>query len=205
MKEIIKKSLEKSFSYTTYRNLVSVLLSQGKATGNNQSEVLTHYSEINEVRMNRLDKTIIITDEVKAKLSGLQSSYIWLVISEGWCGDAAQILPIINKMAELSQKIDLRIVFRDENEQLMNQFLTNGGKAIPKLIIIEEETIEILDHWGPRPEGASKLISCYKATYGIVDEIAKTELQKWYLHDKGVSTQKEIIEKTKEIELKNVV
>ena len=94
----------------------------------------------------------------------------------------------------------MKVLLRDENEELMNQFLTNGGKAIPKLIIIEEETLEVLDHWGPRPEGASKLISDYKATHGIVDEIAKTELQKWYLQDKGFSTQKEIIAKVEEIE-----
>jgi hypothetical protein len=200
MKEIIKKSLEKSFSYTEYRNHVSNKLSQGEVTGNEQSEHLLKYSELNVVRMNRLDKTLTVHEDVSEKISSIKSKLIWLVLSEGWCGDAAQLLPVINKKAELSENIKLKVLLRDENEELMNQFLTNGGKAIPKLIIIEEETLEILDHWGPRPEGASKLISDYKATHGIVDEIAKTELQKWYLQDKGFSTQKEIIEKLEEIE-----
>lgn len=200
MKEIIKKSLEKSFSYTEYRNHVSNKLSQGEVTGNEQSEHLLKYSELNVVRMNRLDKTLTVHEDVTEKISSIKSKLIWLVLSEGWCGDAAQLLPVINKKAELSENIKLKVLLRDENEELMNQFLTNGGKAIPKLIIIEEETLEVLDHWGPRPEGASKLISDYKATHGIVDEIAKTELQKWYLQDKGFSTQKEIIEKVEEIE-----
>lgn len=200
MKEIIKKSLEKSFSYTEYRNHVSNKLSQGEVTGNEQSEHLLKYSELNVVRMNRLDKTLTVHEDVSEKISSIKSKLIWLVLSEGWCGDAAQLLPVINKKAELSENIKLKVLLRDENEELMNQFLTNGGKAIPKLIIIEEETLEVLDHWGPRPEGASKLISDYKATHGIVDEIAKTELQKWYLQDKGFSTQKEIIEKLEEIE-----
>ena len=200
MKEIIKKSLEKSFSYTEYRNHVSNKLSQGEVTGNEQSEHLLKYSELNVVRMNRLDKTLTVHEDVSEKISSIKSKLIWLVLSEGWCGDAAQLLPVINKKAELSENIKLKVLLRDENEELMNQFLTNGGKAIPKLIIIEEETLEVLDHWGPRPEGASKLISDYKATHGIVDEIAKTELQKWYLQDKGFSTQKEIIEKVEEIE-----
>lgn len=200
MKEIIKKSLEKSFSYTEYRNHVSNKLSQGEVTGNEQSEHLLKYSELNVVRMNRLDKTLTVHEDVTEKISSIKSKLIWLVLSEGWCGDAAQLLPVINKKAELSQNIKLKVLLRDENEELMNQFLTNGGKAIPKLIIIEEETLEVLDHWGPRPEGASKLISDYKATHGIVDEIAKTELQKWYLQDKGFSTQKEIIAKVEEIE-----
>lgn len=193
MKEIIKNSLAKSLTYADYRKQVADLLKEGKSTGNEQSAALTKYSELNEVRMNRLEKTIQVTDEVTANLSNLQANYLWIVISEGWCGDAAQLLPIIYKMAELSEKIDLRIVLRDENEELMNQFLTNGGKAIPKLLILDPETLSVLSDWGPRPEGAKNLILDYKAQHGIVDETAKTELQKWYLHDKGISTQNEIM------------
>ncbi len=193
MLEIIKNSLVKSYSYTDYRKLVSDLLKDGKSTGNEQSEALTKYSELNEVRMNRLDKTMQITDTVKASLDNLQSNYLGLVLSEGWCGDAAQLVPIMNKMAELSEKIDLRIVLRDENEELMNLFLTNGGKAIPKLLILDAETLTVLSDWGSRPEGAKELIMDYKAQHGVVDETAKTELQKWYLHDKGISTQNEIM------------
>ena len=193
MQEIIINSLAKSLTYLEYRKQVTNLLKEGKSTGNEQSEDLTKYSELNEVRMNRLDKTIQISDEVKLGLSNLRANYLWIVISEGWCGDAAQLLPIINKMAEISENIDLRIVFRDENEALMNQFLTNGGKSIPKLLILDKETLTVLSNWGPRPEGAKNLILDYKAQYGIVDETAKTELQKWYLHDKGLSTQAEIM------------
>ncbi|RAR50405.1 thioredoxin family protein [Flavobacterium lacus] len=193
MQEIIKNSLAKSLTYLEYRKQVTDLLKEGKSTGSEQSEALTKYSELNEVRMNRLEKTIQITEDATASLINLKSSYTWIVISEGWCGDAAQLLPIINKMAELSEKIDLRIVLRDENEPLMNQFLTNGGKAIPKLLILDAETLTVLSDWGPRPEGAKNLIVNYKAQHGVVDETAKTELQKWYLHDKGISTQNEIL------------
>ena len=97
-------------------------------------------------------------------------------------------------MAELSEKIDLKIVFRDENEDLMNLFLTNGTKSIPKLIILDKNTLEVLGNYGPRPIGAKQLILDYKAKHGIVDETAKTNLQLWYLHDKGLSTQKEILD-----------
>ncbi|WP_396151373.1 thioredoxin family protein [Flavobacterium sp.] len=200
MQEIIKKSLAKSFTYADYRKQVADLLKEGKSTGNEQSESLTKYSELNEVRMNRLEKTIQISDEVKTSLSNLQANYTWIVISEGWCGDAAQLLPIIHKMAELSKKIDLRIVLRDENEKLMNQFLTNGGKAIPKLLILDAETLTVLIDWGPRPEGAKNLILDYKAQHGVVDETAKTNLQKWYLHDKGLSTQNEIMALVEKLE-----
>lgn len=196
----IKEALTRSFSYQEYRSLVSALILEGKSTGNTQSDDLLHYSELNESRMNRLEKTIQITEEVKKQINQLDTKVTWLVISEGWCGDAAQILPIIYKMAELSENIDLRIVLRDENEALMNDFLTNGGKAIPKLIILDEEN-EVIGDFGPRPEPARKLIADYKAINGVVDEPIKIELQKWYLHDKGISTQNEIMQLMKNKEL----
>lgn len=198
MQSIIKESLAKSHSYAQYRMIISSLLKEGKSTGNEQSEALTHYSELNEVRMNRLDKTMSVSDENRKKLQNLKKDYVWLVISEGWCGDAAQIVPIINKMADSrnigTEKIELRIVFRDENEPLMNLFLTNGTKSIPKLIVLDKNTLEVLGDFGPRPTEAKQLILDYKATHGVIDETAKTELQKWYLHDKGLSTQREILE-----------
>ena len=193
MKDIILNSLTKSYTYENYRTKLKNLLAEGKSSGDEQSEDLLHYSELNETRMNRLDKTIKITPETQQFLSALNTDYIWLVLSEGWCGDAAQLLPIMNKMAQLSEHIDLKVAFRDENPELMNLFVTNGGKAIPKLIIIEKETMEVIADWGPRPTEAIKLIVDYKAKHGVVDEVVKAELQMWYLHDKGVSTQNEIV------------
>lgn len=193
MEDIIMGSLNRSFSYSEYRNTVSQLLQEGKSSGNTQSDDLLHYSLLNETRMNRLEKTIKVSEENLLKLKNLNKEYIWLVLSEGWCGDAAQLLPIFNKMAVLSDNIDLKIVFRDENEALMNLFLTNGGKSIPKLIILEKETLNVIADWGPRPIGATKLMKDYKEKFGVIDETIKAELQLWYLHDKGLSTQNEIL------------
>ena len=192
MKNIIVKAQDHSFSYNEYREYVSKLISEGKSTGHTQTEDLLHYSELNETRLKRLDKTIKVIPEIEQELINLSKKYTWLVISEGWCGDAAQLLPIMNKMAEVSENIDLQIVLRDDNDELMSQFLTNGGKAIPKLIILDENNNLIAD-WGPRPEPARKLIADYKAANGLVDEPVKIELQKWYLQDKGITTQNEIM------------
>ena len=193
MKNTIQLALQNTFSYVDYRKKVTELIAEGKSTGHEQSEDLLHYSQLNEARLNRLEKTIVIVDEVKTKLENLDKNYIWLVLAEGWCGDAAQILPIIFKMSEISEKVTLKIALRDDNDALMQHFLTNGGRAIPKLIVLEAETLDIMADWGPRPYGAKKLILDYKETFGKIDEIAKIELQKWYLHDKGNSVQNEII------------
>lgn len=192
MLSIFQSALQNSLSYSAYRTLVSKLIGEGKATGNEQSADLLHYSELNEVRMKRLEKTLKLDSEVLKTLQNLKAKQTWLLISEGWCGDAAQILPIIKLMAEASENIDLKIVLRDENEALMNQFLTNGSKSIPKLLLLDEK-LNLINHWGPRPEAAKNLIINYKAQHGIVDEPAKIALQKWYLDDKGISTMKEIV------------
>ncbi len=195
MNPIIATALFKGRTYSEYRKLLSDLLLEKKSTAAEQTEKLTHYSFLNEGRMKRLDKTLSLTKENTNKLKTLQKEYIWLVISEGWCGDAAQILPVFHKMELASdKKIDLKIVLRDENEALMNLFLIQKAKSIPILIIIDKQTGLVADHWGPRPKGAKKMIEVYKKNFGIIDEVAKTELQRWYFKDKGISTQNEIIE-----------
>jgi hypothetical protein len=194
MKSSVAKALFNSYTYPEYKKIVSDLLANAKSSGNEQSEDLLHYSTLNETRLKRLDKTITVPEEISVKLKGLEKEYIWLVIAEGWCGDAAQILPILNKMTLETDKIDLKIVFRDSNDELMNQFLTNGARAIPKLLVIDKEQGKVCCHWGPRPKGALDLIKNYKEEFGIVDEEAKSQLQLWYLHDKGLSTQNEVIE-----------
>lgn len=193
MKTAVAKALPNSHSYSGYRKSVSDLLLEGKSSGKEQSEDLTHYSTLNETRMNRLEKTISIAVENIEKLQSLKNEYIWLVLAEGWCGDAAQLLPVFNKMAAVSDNIELKVVFRDENEELMSHFLTNGSKSIPKLIVLDKQTLNVEANWGPRPKGASDLIKNYKEKFGLVDETAKTDLQLWYLHDKGLGTQKELV------------
>ena len=194
MKEIIHNAIQNSFSYAEYRKLASDLVAQGKPTGHDLSETLAHYAELNETRMNRLEKTITLTDAVIQTLQNSSKNAIWLVLAESWCGDAAQILPVLNKMSEASNTIQLNIVLRDDHDALMQLFLTNGAKSIPKLIILDAQTLNVVADWGPRPLGAKQLIEEYKATHGVVDETGKIELQKWYLHDKGISIQQEILE-----------
>lgn len=193
MNSILKNSLSNSLSYPEYRNLVTTLFTNGSVTGKEQLDSLLHYTKLNEARMNRLDKTMKVVDDVKLNLINLDKKYTWLVISEGWCGDAAQILPILNKMSEVTNNINLRIVLRDENSDLMNQFLTNGSKSIPIVIILEED-LKVINTFGPRPNAARKIVEEYKLKNGTIDETLKIELQKWYLADKGFSTQREIVE-----------
>jgi len=189
---LIKNSLKRGVAYTTYRTLIKGLLVEGKSTGKEQSEDLLNYSKLNDARMDRLDKKIKILEETQNELSGLTENFSFLVLAEGWCGDAAQILPVLNKMAEATPKIEMKVVCRDENEVLMDAFLTNGNKAIPKVIVLNNKN-EVVDSWGPRPTIATKMVQDYKEKHGGLDAEFKKDLQVWYNKNKGVNVQTDIV------------
>lgn len=192
MKKIIENSLEKAISYSEYRVLVKDLLDSGKSTGLNQSDDLLNYSLLNDKRMKRLDKTIKISEETIAKLKDVKEPQTWLVLTEGWCGDAAQNLPVISKMAEENSNIQLKVVLRDENLELMDEFLTNGGRSIPKLIALDKDN-QVINTWGPRPVVATKMVADYKAEHGVLDAAFKKDLQVWYNKNKGENVQENLI------------
>ena len=192
MKKIIENSLRKTISYKDYRALIDNLLAQGKATGPEQSEDLTNYSMLNDKRMKRLDKTIKISEETVHEFQKVTQPQTWLVLTEGWCGDAAQNLPVLNKIASISENIDLKIVLRDEHLPLMDLFLTNGGRSIPKLIALDKDN-NVIDSWGPRPTTATKMAADYKEKNGALDPEFKKNLQVWYNQDKGKSVQEDFV------------
>ncbi|WBX71565.1 thioredoxin family protein [Tenacibaculum retecalamus] len=192
MKKIIENSLEKAISYSEYRVLVKSLLDEGKSTGPNQSDDLLNYSLLNDKRMKRLDKTIKISEETIAKLKDIKEPQTWLVLTEGWCGDAAQNLPVINKIAEENSNIQLKVVLRDENLELMDEFLTNGGRSIPKLIALSKNN-QVIDTWEPRPTIATKMVADYKAEHGSLDANFKKDLQIWYNKNKGEDVQENLV------------
>ena len=192
MKNSLEKSLQNAISYETYRTLVSNLLANGKATGPLQSEALTNYSLLNDRRMKRLDKTLQISEDTITTINSIKEPQTWLTITEGWCGDAAQNLPVINKIAAINPNINLKVVLRDENLELMDLFLTNGGRAIPKLIALDAEH-NVIFTWGPRPSVATKMVADYKAKNGNLDAQFKQDLQVWYNKDKGKSVQEDIV------------
>ena len=194
MKNIIENSLEKSISYQEYRKLVADLLADSKSTGENQTDDLLNYSKLNNSRMKRLDKTFHLSEKTMEAIQKSAKKYSWIVLTESWCGDAAHALPVINKMAEISETIELRIVLRDENEALMDKFLTNGSRSIPKLIAIDTDTKEVVDSWGPRPTEATKMVEEQKEKFGILDADFKKELQVWYNANKGVNIEENILE-----------
>ncbi|MCA1624915.1 MAG: thioredoxin family protein [Acidobacteria bacterium] len=187
---IMKSYLEKSITFAEYLNLIDNLLLEGKTTGENQSEQMFHYGKLNRQRMKRLEKTVKLNDSLKEKLQGVKRKMIWLVITEGWCGDAAQNIPIIEKIAAESLNIETRYLLRDENLELMDKYLTFNARSIPKLICLDAETFEEIGTWGPRPKAAMDYFFEMKAQ-NLEKPQMMENMQRWYLQDDEQSLQNE--------------
>lgn len=190
---IIEQSfLQKSMTYEAYKKLVEDLLAEGKATGPQQSDGLTHYTELNLQRMHRIEKTIRILPEVKERMLRVSRPQIWLVLSEGWCGDAAQSLPVMKALADLNPNIQLRVLLRDENPELMDRYLTGGiSRSIPKLIAVDPATGIELFQWGPRPAALQESFYGMRSE-GLSHDVIKEELQRWYNKERTVTIQREL-------------
>jgi hypothetical protein len=191
--QLALEAIEEATSYQEYRELVSNHVQNGTSTGPNQTEALAQYTLLNDSRMRRLDKTTKVSDSILEKISDFKGNQTWLVLTESWCGDAAQSMPIMNKLAEITEKIDLRVVQRDEHLDLMNAFLTNGGQSIPKLILIDTAANKLIGEWGPRPSTATEMVDSYKNEHGSLSPEFKQDLQVWYNKDKGVSIAEDLM------------
>ncbi|WP_127133179.1 thioredoxin family protein [Pseudoflavitalea rhizosphaerae] len=190
-----RKYLDNAMDYPGYRKLVDELLLEGKVTGPQQSESLAHYTKLNVQRMQRIDKTVQLLPEVSETLRAISKPQTWLVITEGWCGDAAQILPVLNAMAGENPLVQLKLVLRDENTELIDQYLTDGtSRSIPKLVVLDTETLEEKFNWGPRPAPLQELYKKMR-TEGMDYVAIAQELHAWYAKDKTIHTQKEILKR----------
>lgn len=191
--EIVQESILKGMDCPVYRDLVNDLAENGKTTGEEQSEIKANYTQLNNRRMNRWDKTFKLSESVQEKLANLDTEYVFLTITESWCGDAAASLPVVNKIAEASPNISLKVVLRDENPELINAFLTNGTQSIPKVIILDKANNEIVGDWGPRPSIATQMVEDEKKAHGKLTDEFKQELQVWYNKDKGENILNDIL------------
>jgi hypothetical protein len=182
-----------AYSYAAYRQLLDQLMADDKTTGLNQSEALTAYARLNLQRMERLDKKAELLPELKQALDQLEQTYEWVILTEGWCGDAAQIVPVLEKIAQASHgRIRTHYLLRDENLDLMDQYLTGGGRSIPKLLILFADTLAEVANWGPRPAPAQDLYLETKAAGATHEEFAE-KLHGWYAKDKTQATQHELL------------
>ena len=185
-KQEYKKYLEKGIDYKQYK------IQMDEDFHSNKDEKIVSYIKLNQSRMHRVEKTYTISDEILKQVQSLEHKTYWLVLTEHWCGDASQNLPAFNAVAEASNgKIELKLLYRDEHPPLMDAYLTNGTKSIPKLIQLDSN-FNVTGIWGPRPSFAQKMVKELKANPETAANYAN-ELHLWYAKDKQKALESEII------------
>jgi hypothetical protein len=184
------------FTYESYLKHFEEWVKNGETSSLNPSPVLIEFTKLNFARTQRIHKTLLINQELKKAIENIQNIYSWIVLTEAWCGDSAQNLAVIAEIAKLNpDKIRLYILLRDENPEMMDNYLTNGARAIPKLIAVNETLGKEAFVWGPRPAPAQELLRAWKKNPEgkSWDEFEK-ELHGWYAKDKTESLQHEFIQ-----------
>lgn len=200
MKNIQLDSLENRMTYAEYLAKTINLLKQGKTstTEIKPNPTIHLYTEQNVERMQNLDKSMVLAAETLEKLSKITEKQTWLTISEGWCGDASQVVPVIERMAAANPNITHQLIFRDEHLDVIDAFLTDGGRSIPKTVVLDADG-NVLNAWGPRPSGLQivvdelrqKMSAMTKEAQKAYFEDIKKIVHDWYAKDKTASTQRE--------------
>lgn len=172
-----------TMDYNSYMQLSEQLVAEGRTSGPNQSEAYVYYTKLNLQRMKRLNKTVEMPAELSDLMKQKAKNWRWITITEPWCGDAAQCVPVIEKLALAADGIETHYILRDEHLEIMDAYLTNGGRSIPKLICLDDKGAEVFT-WGPRPAVIQEVMNRLKAD-GITEiSVIVEAIQKAYNDDK---------------------
>ncbi|MDP3149759.1 MAG: thioredoxin family protein [Ignavibacteria bacterium] len=191
LSSIAGKSVAQSFIYESFRNKIEEkIVSNSSVQLDEEAKKLFEYTKLNLQRMKRVEKTFTVSEELNQILSSIKTPQHWVIITEGWCGDSAQNLPAIAKITSVNPEIELQIIERDQNLEIMDSYLTNGTRSIPILISFDVNGNEIF-RWGPRPKEAQQLVTRLKSE-GMEHDAFVEQLHLWYAKNKSAALEMEL-------------
>lgn len=178
-------------NYDNYKTLIDDILQNQSPEDPYHKDIYFNFTKLNRARMRRWDKQLVLTDLIVTSLKAISKPQHWIIITEPWCGDAAHIIPFLMKMAEINVLISYEIQLRDTEPFLINHYLNDGTKGIPKFIVRDEQGIDLF-FWGPRPHAAAEIMRNMEESQADFEKI-KEALQNWYNKDKGESLLNELV------------
>ena len=198
--QIIKDRInQEGVKYQDYlNNLIEDIIKTNPDTLDEKARNNFETKRLNLQRSARIMKTYKVSGNLKEEIKKINEPLTWMVITENWCGDSAQNLPYLALMAEENSNIDFKILLRDSNPDIMDQFLTNGTRSIPLLVSFDINGNELF-RWGARPKVVQDLFYQWKAD-GIVKPELYKKLHLWYAKDKGQALESEFLEILKTVE-----
>jgi len=159
------------------------------ASGSTFEELLARPKDNSALWKSIYDRSTLVEGS-RLRAAALPSRWSLLVLNEDWCGDSVNILPHVARLAEASENIELRILSRDANRDLMDAHLTGTSRSIPVVVVYDEDFVE-RGWWGPRP----RPLQDWMMTEGLaLPKPARYPLVRaWYARDKGRTTVSEIL------------
>lgn len=184
----------KGLTFSNYFEMMRIEAEKSDSPNLSQQEIEDRSLVIlNHQRFSRIVRTYKVDESLHEIVKNISSPQIWMIISEISCGDSAQIIPYIAKIAEINPLISLRIILRDSNLDIMDHYLTDGkSRSIPKWVAFDEEGQELFQ-WGARPRQAQNLVNRLR-NEGMPKEKFLEQLHLWYGRDRGKSLENELKE-----------
>ena len=177
--------------FTAYQELFRILMNAPDPAPPYDKPAYMNYVRLNWSRQQRWLKSGYLHPELNEIVAGTVIKQHWIIITEPWCGDAAHIIPFLQRLAAPNPMISIDYQLRDTEPSLIGHYLTRGARSIPKLIVRDAVEKDLVV-WGPRPAGC-QLVYDELLRVHADDEEKKIALQHWYNADKGVSLQQELI------------
>lgn len=185
------EQLATGLSYPAYRQHIAEALAT-PAPDEKLAKMLPHYRQAVD-RMEQVAPTVALLPELRAALGQLTGHYLWAIITEGWCGDASHTVPIMEAVAGASGgHLTTRYFLRDSHPDLIDRYLTNGGRAIPIAVVLHADTRTEAGVWGPRPAPLQAIHQELKAREAPFKEVITT-VNDWYDADASRTTQHELL------------
>ncbi len=188
--EILSKN---GLSYSQYIELTKDIISNPDRPKIYQDEKMLQYTKDNLGRMEKIATTLNIDSKLYNEMQQTKVKQIWVCITEPWCGDASQIVPGLFLIASCSPNVDFKILLRDSNAEVMDNYLTNGGKSIPKLVVLKADSLEEISNWGPRPASIQKIVEEKKNDTSMSFGDKVRMIHGWYEQNNSYDLQEEFI------------
>jgi len=201
MFKFTQEILGKTLSAQEFMEFTSSIFERKSKEKPYDNENYLNYTKSNFRWSKRMAKSFEITPQQQEILQNIEKPMLWILLNEPWCGDGAFTQALLNQIAIASEgKITLQILLRDKNPEVINNFLTNGGMAIPKLIVLDKN-YQLITTWGPRPKKLQDQLEGWKKDENFDNTAKIHRVYEWYIKDKNQSAQEEIFELiSKEIE-----
>jgi len=139
---------------------------------------------------NSIYRRAVLEPEAVERVKQIEHRFHLLILNEDWCGDSVNILPYVARLAESTDHLELRILGRDANRDLMDSHLTGGSRSIPVVIVYDADFQE-KGWWGPRPGPLQRWV--VEEGLALPKPDRYPLIRGWYARDKGKTIVAEIL------------